>query len=243
MVTKRRIDGLFHIRRIYGARPQLDSLLKRCKSLRPDLTFERISSTTKNTKNYNGPLERTFAEIWSTVIVGNESVLDISLKLSDAYSKKSNPLIPLVSCEKQCVPTTKNGSCVSIHECKTVKELVKNIHHVQMPDQALSLLRSQHLFYLVLLNTTPTEIQERLSISIYFVLHNEFLSLSRSKKPSSQKTDLLCRINILQAWLQRGLPVVGRFLAEYLPTWDGDEYFVEICKLLSFLPIVDINGT
>ena len=240
MVTKRRKNFLFEIRRLYGPKSQLDSLLKRYKSLRPDLTIERFSSSTKSTKIYSGQLERTFAEIWSSAEDDNKSVLDISLKLSDAYSHKFNPLIPMVSCEKRCGSQHKS---ISIHECRTLKELVKNIHRVQMPDQVLSLLRSPHLCYLVLLNPTPTEIQERLSINLYFVLHNEFLSLSRSKKPSPQRTDLLCRINMLQEWLQRGLPVVGRFLAEYLPTWDGDEHFVEICKLLSFLPIVDSNGT
>ena len=62
-----------------------------------------------------------------------------------------------------------------------------------------------------------------------------FLTLGVSKR----NLDLLCRINQLQDFFQQGLPVVGRFLAEYLTMWNGEDYFVEICKMLVYLPLTD----
>lgn len=38
--------------------------------------------------------------------------------------------------------------------------------------------------------------------------------------------------------------MVGRFLAEYLSSkfWNGTDFFLEIMKLLSYLPITSISG-
>ena len=74
----------------------------------------------------------------------------------------------------------------------------------------------------------------------------KIVSVAAQKKKSPQvtkrKMDLLCRINRLQDYFQQGLPVVGRFLAQYLSTWDGEEFFIEICKLLSYLQLTEFIG-
>ena len=71
-----------------------------------------------------------------------------------------------------------------------------------------------------------------LMLCIYLFI---YITLGESKR----KLDLLCRINQLQDFFQQGLPVVGRFLAEYLTMWNGEDYFVEICKMLVYLPLTD----
>ena len=220
-------------------------ILLRYQNLRPDLVKEKISMKPmirRTAKHFDGLIERTFGEIWSQPAHKGEEA-EFSFDLPPA-GVKLNSLIPSLSYE------TIGGDQSSqvqpkhvVNECKSVQDLVSYIlQGLKMPDQALSLLNNPTLCTLLLLNPTPTEIQERLSITLYFTLHNEFLSMSRNQKQSQTKQDLLRRINMLQESLQHGLPVVGRFLAEYFVTWNGNEYFIEICKMLSFMPITDFAG-
>jgi len=60
---------------------------------------------------------------------------------------------------------------------------------------------------------------------------------------SKRKVDLLGRIYTLQERLQSGIPIVYRFLAEYISTkWNGSNFFLEILRLLVYLPITDFEG-
>lgn len=242
IVTKRRVKILQEVEPQHVA----NVLLRRYQNLRPDLVKEKVSMKSmirRTAKHFDGLMERTFGEIWSHPKHKGEEA-ELSFDVS-TVGVNYNSLIPSLTFEsigqsEQSYPTkSKQG----IKECKSVQDLVSSIRQgLKMPDQALSLLNNPTLCTLLLLNPTPTEIQERLSITLYFTLHNEFLSMSRNQKQSQQKKDLLCRINMLQESLQYGLPVVGRFLAEYLVAWDGNEYFNEICKMLSFMPITDFAG-
>jgi len=238
IITKRRVEILQEVE------PQrvANVILLRYQNLRPDLVKEKISMKPmirRTAKHFDGLIERTFGEIWSQPAHKGEEA-EFSFDLPPA-GVKLNSLIPSLSYE------TIGGDQSSqvqpkhvVNECKSVQDLVSYIlQGLKMPDQALSLLNNPTLCTLLLLNPTPTEIQERLSITLYFTLHNEFLSMSRNQKQSQTKQDLLRRINMLQESLQHGLPVVGRFLAEYFVTWNGNEYFIEICKMLSFMPITD----
>ena len=230
VVTKRRLRVLKDVESDH-----VNVLMRHCQHLRPDLVTEKIPLVKRTAKHFDGTMERTFADLWNsnTNCQGGDNPVATLVHLSPTV----NSLIPSMSYES--LGDAENDKKL-IHDCKTVQDLVSNLHRLQMPNQALSLLNNPALCALLLqLNSTPTEIQERLSITLYFTLHNEFLSMSRNQKQSQKKTDLLRRIVMLQECLQHGLPVVGRFLAEYLAAWDGQEYFSEICQMLSFLPITD----
>ena len=114
---------------------------------------------------------------------------------------------------------------VSLYECKTIGDLTKYLTKLKTPCQAMSLIGSPQTFCLIFLNPNSVEMQERLSLTLYYTLHNEFFSLSSPNGESKRKLDLLCRINQLQDFFQHGLPVAGRFLAEYLTMWNGEDYF------------------
>ena len=43
----------------------------------------------------------------------------------------------------------------------------------------------------------------------------------------------------LQSQVQQGLPVVGRFLTEYIEHWDGRTHFLSIFRLISQFQITD----
>ena len=58
-----------------------------------------------------------------------------------------------------------------------------------------------------------------------------------------RKKKLLMQINDLQEWQQSGIPIVYRFLAEYISTrWNGSDFFLEIMRLLVYLPITEFEG-
>ena len=70
---------------------------------------------------------------------------------------------------------------IKLSDCKTLGDVFANIHQLELPCQALSLMGSHHLFYLIMLNPNATEIKERLSFTLYHTLHNEFLSQTSGK--------------------------------------------------------------
>ena len=58
-----------------------------------------------------------------------------------------------------------------------------------------------------------------------------------------RKKKLLGQINDLQEWQQSGIPIVYRFLAEYVSTrWNGSDFFLEILRLIAYLPITEFEG-
>ena len=72
IVTRRRLNIFRTIRRAYGPSSQLDILIKRHQNLRPDLLAEQINfCSSKCAKTFNGPMEKTFAEIWSNEQIEN----------------------------------------------------------------------------------------------------------------------------------------------------------------------------
>jgi len=119
-----------------------------------------------------------------------------------------------------------------------IEDFKQKLAQLKQVGQSMSLLDTppQSILYLAI---SSTQMQERFSFTLYYTLYNEFFSMTQSTKNKKRKLDLLCRINRLQEYCQQGLPVVGRFLAQFLSTWDGEEYFVEICKMMSFLQLTE----
>jgi hypothetical protein len=52
---------------------------------------------------------------------------------------------------------------------------------------------------------------------------------------------LLQRISRLEDFMQEGIPVVARFLSEFLAEWDGKELFLEVMGLLAYIQITDFE--
>ena len=132
---------------------------------------------------------------------------------------------------------------IRLTDCRMLGDMFANIHQLMLPCQSMSLLASPHIFYLVMLNPNATEMKERLSFTLYHTLHNEFFAHSSTKGDTKRKTDLLWRINQFHEWLQRGIPVIYRFLGEYFSEkWNGSDFFLELMRLLAYLPITDFDG-
>jgi hypothetical protein len=57
-----------------------------------------------------------------------------------------------------------------------------------------------------------------------------------------EKENLLKQIVELEEYLQQGIPVVSRFLAEYLPRWDGEDFRESIFRLLQWVTFSSYLG-
>ena len=138
-------------------------------------------------------------------------------------------------------------------------QVTDNLHKLQLPAQILSLLGCRFSFCLTLklcnciydalylrvgvnLLVTEQALVERLSLTLYHTLHNEFLGGEKDtpKKMARQK-HLLTLLVDLQRSVQQGIPVVGRFLTEYLAVWDGTRHFTAVLALVSQVQITDFQ--
>ncbi|XP_022821124.1 centromere protein I-like [Spodoptera litura] len=77
--------------------------------------------------------------------------------------------------------------------------------------------------------------QEFLSHDLHHLLNSCFLNIS----PHSyrEKQDLLHRLAVLQHTLMQGIPVITRFLAQYLPLWNERDFFAEILELVQWVSV------
>ena len=263
-VTTQRVKVLLKLLSKGDKSQQLLSLLMRFRDLNPHMVTDKLPRKALKGRGFKSRMEETFAAIWCGKNESNSPTNDAIFKVpldigirslqQDEGIKKNlrNCLIPNLSEETiQHAKSTENhkkkaDKFVSIHQCQTLGDLMKNVAKLRPISQALSLLNSSHTTYLLFLTRNSVEMRERLSFTLYYTLHNEFFSMAAQKKKTPQitkrKMDLLCRINRLQDYFQQGLPVVGRFLAQYLSTWDGEEFFIEICKLLSYLQLTEFIG-
>merc|ERR550532_1816657 len=148
----------------------------------------------------------------------------------------SNDVLPLGKTSRR---KAKTEPAKVVGEMNTLKELIDNIHNLQLPANIVSLLGNSACVQILVLDQV---LVERFSVNIYHLLHNEFLvqegrkiSLSELKRKYKRRETILDLIYKVQ----QGLPVIGRFLTEYFPFWDGKSHFGSFMKLLAQLQITD----
>jgi hypothetical protein len=73
------------------------------------------------------------------------------------------------------------------------------------------------------------------------VLSEAFIELDQDFS-YKEKENLLKQIVALEDYMQQGIPVVSRFLAEYLPRWDGEEFREMIFHLLQWITFSSYLG-
>lgn len=57
-----------------------------------------------------------------------------------------------------------------------------------------------------------------------------------------EKENLLKQTAALEEYMQQGIPVVSRFLAEYLPRWDGEDFREMVFHLLQWVTFSSYLG-
>jgi len=276
LVKRWRAERLMAVRGRTGTFPEIDLLLGIYQALRPDLVncplTRRRPRDTRPKRKASSSKRDYFDLLWSDSRHGvttargksrfleNTSIGSLALNLDrrqllDGVS--SDDVLPSLSPEHKQnrgpVPNEEKEEleeeaprAVQLTSLKNVSDLLESMNRLEVPSQALSLIRNDFTMLLLVFHPDEGALKERLSITLYYSLHHYFLSSSRKNKRSSgmvrQRKQLLARVDRLQDFFQQGVPVLGRFISEYVSEgWDGRDYLTELLKLLVYLPMADFE--
>lgn len=68
-----------------------------------------------------------------------------------------------------------------------------------------------------------------------FILNNE-------KVPYEERDHFLEQLVVLEDYMQQGIPVVSRFLASYIASWNGKNHRKHIYRLLERITLTNFAG-
>ncbi|CAG9784185.1 unnamed protein product [Diatraea saccharalis] len=244
-VTRRRVLELFDYAKKREAKKKLHSqllvLLGLFKSYKPECVPENVPAISVHTafKKINAALVARFKRIQES---RNRSSKDrhhlmwINPVNSERTNKKLPPLVPNMEflnigskqyAEKESMKTYLDFS-------DPVSLLQYSLHHtMSRPTRLRALLCNES--GLTLLAVASDVEHTLLSHDLHHLLTSCFLDGS----PHSyiEKQDLLHRLVLLQRTLMQGLPIITRFLAQFLPHWNEKDYFCEILELVEWIHV------
>jgi len=248
-VTEWRVRAVFRCQAKMGSSYHLDSLVWRYRQLRPDLV-PTCAAPVARAATATTVMGKRFHKIW-------EENVDKSLNKNsevgvwigghlggNVYKKaKRETLIPgrevlsVISGAK-----AKKDKRLDLGDMTSIFEVVDNIHTLQLPANILAVLGCKSVVQVLAMDQG---LVERFSMTLFHTLRNEFICANAVEvqrdetKRMRRREKLLGYLVMLQETVQQGLPVVGRFLSEYLDTWDGSSHFLQILRLVSQLQITD----
>ncbi|GFG41066.1 hypothetical protein Cfor_04542 [Coptotermes formosanus] len=120
----------------------------------------------------------------------------------------------------------------SLQEFKTLKSLSVHQSNLDIPCNSLSLL--QNIAGIHVLAFGDRSLQSRFSFNLYYTLRRAFFEQDKDFS-YEEKENLLKQTVALEEYMQQGIPVVSRFLAEYLPIWDGEDFQETIFRLVQWI--------
>jgi len=236
----------------------VDSLLWKYRTLRPDLV-PNCSSPVATGASQTAVVYKRFHKVWQNRVDAlNKEESKDSLgwdngQLSSRVVFKKNQrdcLLPAtISTSFASSILQRKDKRIQTSDLKNAQEIHENAHQLHLPTNLLSLLGCRSAWQLLKLGQSTLDIIERFSITLYHTLHNEFLAEGCDEKGGAATREkrrvrqgkLLHHMARLQEWLQQGVPVIGRFLSEFLATWNGDAHFLHVMRLLVYLQITDFR--
>lgn len=257
-VTLWRVRVAQHAQASLGRCHGVDSLLWKYRTLRPDLV-PNCQSPAPSGASKTAQVYRRFHKVWQNRVdaLNKEDSKD---SLGWDNGQLSSRVI-FKKAQRDCLlPATTSVSFASsiaqrkdkripTSDLKTSAEIHENAHQLQLPTNLLSLLGCRSAWQLLKLGQSTIDLIERFSITLYHTLHNEFLAegcdekggVAGREKRRVRQGKLLHHMARLQEWLQQGVPVIGRFLSEFLANWDGVSHFLCVMRLLVYLQITDFR--
>ena len=251
-VTAWRVREVMAVQAKCGTSHPLDSLLWLYRQWRPDLVPSCKAPKAKVINNRT-VLGKRYHKIWEAnvdksledpdsdqVWLGGFQIGNIFKKSQRTTLIPSNDVLPSTNIRRR---RQEEEETKPLSEVTTLSQLVDNIHRLKLPANIISLLRSR---VTVLVLCLDQRLIERFSINLYHLLRNEFLvtdfrkvSQAEQERRRRRQESILSLVVRLQSQVQQGLPVVGRFLTDYLQQWDGRTHFLNIFRLISQLQITD----
>jgi len=248
-VTEWRVRTITRCQSKMGSSYHLDSLLWRYRQLRPDLV-PVCTAPAARTVTATTVMGKRFHKVWDEKVdksLDSDKVDGVWLgghMVGNIFKKaKRDTLIP----GKEVLSVisgarVKKDKRSDLGDMTSILEVVENIHKVQLPANMLAVLGCKAVVQVLAMDHG---LVERFSMTLFHTLRNEFIcgdgttGLRDVSRRMRRQEKLLSYLVTLQETVQQGLPVVGRFLSEYLDSWDGSSHFLQIMRLVSQLQITD----
>ncbi|KAK0172686.1 hypothetical protein PV328_005975 [Microctonus aethiopoides] len=244
-VTRRQVSRLLRLQSHYS-KPQkhISALLSLFKSYKPELVPEKIPSL--NIESVWKPLPEVLRlgfEDAQTRGSASESQQREFFNWNTVKSiggKKTEPLIPSIRYFQMGSTIYKEKDMKSLFDLNNIDDIGKYHFDIELPSNAASLLANNAGYHF--LTYASYEYQNRFSHNLYNTLRRAFI-IEGNKFSPSQKGELLDMTVEFCRYMKQGIPVVIRFLMEYLPLESG-EYRDKILSLLewsTFISAVELQ--
>uniref|UniRef100_A0A8C0YDP8 Centromere protein I n=2 Tax=Cyprinus carpio TaxID=7962 RepID=A0A8C0YDP8_CYPCA len=225
----------------FGRQPFLTQLLALYKVFRPDLvTLSLPSRVRTGFKNHNSTWKVALSAVQrknkGAVLVDQSLSLDVKEKPSSRKRKLHHLAIPPLT---SAFDSNSSKKVLRLQELRSFKELLENIHNIELPAQMGSLLGSAlALHYLDCVQDESAFL--RLNFWLGHSLQEEFLlcPVDGSSDNTSEACRFLSTILFSQQFLQEGFSSTESFLYKFLSVWDGCLLRPQILDLLSDIPLM-----
>uniref|UniRef100_A0A8C1UNI0 Centromere protein I n=1 Tax=Cyprinus carpio TaxID=7962 RepID=A0A8C1UNI0_CYPCA len=236
-----RVRKLLDIQAKMGRQPFLTQLLALYKVFRPDLvTLSLPSRVRTGFKNHNSTWKVALSAVQrknkGAVLVDQSLSLDVKEKPSSRKRKLHHLAIPPLT---SAFDSNSSKKVLRLQELRSFKELLENIHNIELPAQMGSLLGSAlALHYLDCVQDESAFL--RLNFWLGHSLQEEFLlcPVDGSSDNTSEACRFLSTILFSQQFLQEGFSSTESFLYKFLSVWDGCLLRPQILDLLSDIPLM-----
>ncbi|XP_052005512.1 centromere protein I-like isoform X2 [Xyrauchen texanus] len=236
-----RVRKLLDLQAKMGRQPFLTQLLALYKVFRPDLVTLSLPSRVKTGfKNHNSTWKVSLSAVQrknkGAVMVDQSLSLEVKEKLSSRKRKLHHLEIPPLS---SVFDSNTKRKVFSLQELYSFKQLLENIHNIELPAQMGSLLGSAlALHYLDCVQDESAFL--RLNFWLGHSLQEEFLlcPLDGSSDNTSEACRFLSTILSSQQFLQEGFSSIESFLYKFLSVWDGCLLRPQILDILSDIPLM-----
>ncbi|CAH0405020.1 unnamed protein product [Chilo suppressalis] len=242
-VTRRRVLELFDYAKKREAKKnlyrQLQVLLGLFKSYRPECVPEEVPAISIHTafKKIKTTLVARFKAIQERrhrSITDKNHLMWLNPVNSERTNKKIEPLIPNMEFlnvgSKQYADKEPTKTYLDFSD--PVSLLQYSLQHTMSRPARLRAMLCNETGLTLLAAASDVD-----HAFLSHVLHQLLTSCFLDGSPHSyiEKQDLLRRLVVLQRTLMQGLPIISRFLAQFLPHWNEKDYFAEILDLVEWI--------
>ncbi|XP_041972461.1 centromere protein I-like [Aricia agestis] len=219
---------------------QLQVLLGLFKSYKPECVPEHIPAISIHTafKKINPVLVERFMNIQNNQNILKSERLCWVNPINNSRNNKSEPLVPNMEFLKigamQYDSKMPKKNYLDFSDPMSLLQYSLN-REMTRPARLRALLCNE--VGVVLLAVSSDNDHAFLSHDLHHLLTNCFLNVSSHSY--AEKHVMLQRLVTLQSTFMQGLPVVTRFLAQFLPFWNESDYFAEILELVQWVNVDD----
>ncbi|XP_034936945.1 uncharacterized protein [Chelonus insularis] len=217
-VTRRQVLRLLKLQEQYSKPPKhISALLSLFKSYKPEIVPEQIPSL--NIESVWKPIPEIlrlgFEDAKSRGTGSEVKALEYfdwnAIKTKDG--PKSYPLLPSIRYFQMGSSIERNKDAKFLFDLNNIDDIGKNHFNTELPSNATSLLANMAGYHFLTFSTF--EYQCRFSYNLYNTLRRAFI-IESNRFSHNQKVQLLDLTTEFCRYMQQGIPVVVRFLQEYL---------------------------